>query len=1128
MKSMQAVCSKLRRGIDRVMQVVVGDITPARFNRRRAFPWTLSCLALGLAPIPAQSASVLSQSGISYTGTVNVTALGDVIGMTGSTAFPAGGFTLGNFAFRGAITVGTDLWLLPNDANQIVKVDTLTGTMTGYNLPGVGTTQGKFVGGAYDGTYIWLVPFDANAVVRFNVATQVSDIFNNWPSGVTVPTGSQAFAGAVFVPEPNPNDGGFVWLVPYNAGKIVGIDVSEPNSTQMIGVDLPGGYTPVTGAFWGGLYDGTNLWLVPFNADVVIKMPTSTQTPAIASGWPTGFTIPDSAFAGGTFDGTSVWLAPYDADRAIAINVTTDVMTGYGSNDDATQWPATFTKGADASFNGAVYDGADVWLVPFEADHMIKINPTTGVMTGYTNFPAAVARTDLDKFAGAVVLDESIYLVPGTLSGQTLVEIFPTDTPAVASIVRHHPTSTETNANTVLFRATFDKPVTGVDASDFTLTATGTASGAIASFAPNSTAATSFVVTVGSVAGDGTLRLDLKASGTAIVDEYSNPTAAGFTTGEVFTIDNTAPVITSAMTASGAYDTALSLAVTASGTPIIFDAPSGSLPPGIALNAGTGSISGSPTAIGTYNVTLSATDSAGNSGSGPLEIQIAPKALTVSGVTASDRAYDSTTAASLSIAGATLNGLATGDVVQLSTSGATAAFANANVGANKPVTASGLTLTGADAGNYTLTQPSGVTASITPAPVEITLGGLSHTYDGVPKSATASTSPAGIPLTITYDGGSTSPTPAGSYAVVATVNSANYSGTESDTLVIDKAPATVAITNTAFVFDGTPKPVTVTTTPAGLTVDVTYNGSATVPSAAGSYAVVATINEANFAGTASANLVIGSAARLINIAARADVGTGDNILISGFVINGSGSKRVLLRGIGPGLEQHGITDYIETPTLRLLDAAGGELASNTGWGTSPDPVEIAEVTLTVGAFGIEEGSADSVILATLPPGSYTIHLAGVNNTTGVGLVEVYDADEAVSTARLVNVSARAVVGVGNDVLIPGFVIEGDVPRKILVRAVGPTLADDVAGVLTDPVITVYQEGAPLESNDDWGQAENAAEIAATAGLLGAFPLDEGGKDAALLIELQPGPYTVNVSGVGQTSGVALVELYQLD
>lgn len=149
-----------------------------------------------------------------------------------------------------------------------------------------------------------------------------------------------------------------------------------------------------------------------------------------------------------------------------------------------------------------------------------------------------------------------------------------------------------------------------------------------------------------------------------------------------------------------------------------------------------------------------------------------------------------------------------------------------------------------------------VDVTISKGTAVVTLGSLSQTYTGSPLHATVVTDPVGLTVDITYDGFSTEPTDAGSYAVVATVNDANYDGTASDTLVISKAPVTVNITNTSQRYDGTPKPVTVTTDPVGHTATVTYDGLSTVPSAAGDYAVVATVNEPNYAGSASTTLHI--------------------------------------------------------------------------------------------------------------------------------------------------------------------------------------------------------------------------------------------------------------------------------
>ena len=140
------------------------------------------------------------------------------------------------------------------------------------------------------------------------------------------------------------------------------------------------------------------------------------------------------------------------------------------------------------------------------------------------------------------------------------------------------------------------------------------------------------------------------------------------------------------------------------------------------------------------------------------------------------------------------------------------------------------------------------------ASASVTLSGLSHTYDGSSKSATASTTPSGLTVDLTYDGSASSPTNAGTYAVVGTINDANYSGSASDTLEISKATATVQISDLSQIYDGLPKPVTVTTTPSGLSVSLTYDGSATAPSAVGTYPLAATVTDSNYQGSATGTL----------------------------------------------------------------------------------------------------------------------------------------------------------------------------------------------------------------------------------------------------------------------------------
>ncbi|MBN8460493.1 MAG: S8 family serine peptidase [Verrucomicrobia bacterium] len=170
--------------------------------------------------------------------------------------------------------------------------------------------------------------------------------------------------------------------------------------------------------------------------------------------------------------------------------------------------------------------------------------------------------------------------------------------------------------------------------------------------------------------------------------------------------------------------------------------------------------------------------------------------------------------------------------------------------------------------------------SVNPAPATVTLGSLAQTYDGNPKPAGVTTDPAGLATSVTYDGSATVPSNAGSYPVVATVTDPNYQGSASGTLVIGKATATVTLGSLAETYDGSPKPASVTTDPAGLAASVTYDGSATVPSNAGSYPVVATVTDPNYQGSASGTLVIGKATATVTLGSLAQTYNGNPKLAS--------------------------------------------------------------------------------------------------------------------------------------------------------------------------------------------------------------------------------------------------------
>ena len=256
-------------------------------------------------------------------------------------------------------------------------------------------------------------------------------------------------------------------------------------------------------------------------------------------------------------------------------------------------------------------------------------------------------------------------------------------------------------------------------------------------------------------------------------------------------------------------------------------------------------------------------------------------------------------------------------------------------------------------------------------------------------------------------------------------------------------------------------------------------------------------------------------AQSLNISARLSVGTNDNVLIGGFIVSGAESKTVLVRGIGPSLANNGIpaSETLADPTLELYQGTT-LIQSNENWKDSQE-IEIA-------ATGIAPpNDLESALIATLAPGSYTFILRGHNGGTGVGLVEAYDLS-ITARAALANISARGFVESGDKVLIAGFIIGSGGSDTVVVRALGPSLA--AAGVvnpLPDPMLDLYDaNGTVIRSDDNWRDTQEAL-ITST----GLAPNDDA--EAAIIRALPPGNYTAIVRGQAAASGVALVEVYNL-
>jgi hypothetical protein len=260
-----------------------------------------------------------------------------------------------------------------------------------------------------------------------------------------------------------------------------------------------------------------------------------------------------------------------------------------------------------------------------------------------------------------------------------------------------------------------------------------------------------------------------------------------------------------------------------------------------------------------------------------------------------------------------------------------------------------------------------------------------------------------------------------------------------------------------------------------------------------------------------------SPSHLANISTRIKVGLGDNVLIGGFIINGSQSKKVILRAIGPSLAASGVANVLADPVLELHDS-GGVIGFNDDWQSGSQAGEIA-------ASGFAPSDPrESAIIATLSPGSYTAVLSGAGNGQGIGLVEAYELDA--NGTRLVNISTRGRVGLSDEVMIGGFIVQGGNAKRVIVRALGPSLAtgpNPVADALADPVLELRDgSGALMALNDNWINSPQYAEIIAST-----VP-PPNTMESAIIATCGPGNYTAIVSGVNNTSGVGLVEVYDLD
>ncbi|MDQ6860332.1 MAG: putative Ig domain-containing protein [Verrucomicrobiota bacterium] len=254
---------------------------------------------------------------------------------------------------------------------------------------------------------------------------------------------------------------------------------------------------------------------------------------------------------------------------------------------------------------------------------------------------------------------------------------------------------------------------------------------------------------------------------------------------------------------------------------------------------------------------------------------------------------------------------------------------------------------------------------------------------------------------------------------------------------------------------------------------------------------------------------------LLSVSTRLRAQTGDNVPIGGFIIQGSAPKKVGVRAIGPSLRNYGVTGVLPDPLLELHAADGSLVTANDNWNSNR--LEILNANLA------PTDDHDAAIVATLDPGAYTAILRGVNNTSGVALVQVYDLSPD-SASRVSSLSTRGRVETGDNVMIGGFAVGGDQATAVIVRAIGPSLAQyNVPDLLVDPTLDLYDgNGTRIANNDDWSSDTQQQQIVDS----GHAPGDS--REAALYRVLPPGGYTAIVRGKNDSAGVALVEIYNLE
>jgi len=275
-----------------------------------------------------------------------------------------------------------------------------------------------------------------------------------------------------------------------------------------------------------------------------------------------------------------------------------------------------------------------------------------------------------------------------------------------------------------------------------------------------------------------------------------------------------------------------------------------------------------------------------------------------------------------------------------------------------------------------------------------------------------------------------------------------------------------------------------------------------------------------------------AATPLSNLSARSFVQTGDNVMIGGFIVQGPGTKRVIIRAIGPELSQYGVPNTMADPTLELHDGTGALIGRNDNWQTTiiGGIITHDQVQDIQNSGHAPADARESAIIGDLSPGTYTAIVRGVNDTTGIALVEVYDLGID-TTSFLSNISTRSFVQNGDNVMIGGFIVQGTGTKRVIIRAIGPELSQyGVPTPLADPTLELHDRtGALIGFNNDWQHTVIGGIIThdQVQDIINSGHAPGDALESAIIADLPPGKYTAIVGAVNIEVGTALVEVYDL-